>query len=76
MDTTPVNGSHKPHRDFVLWCEGCNKPTTHTFAEKVPVGIRMLDVMYECVRCSSRRQYGREEGSFNELLDLKTKVKP
>jgi hypothetical protein len=78
VDLNPVNGFRlSGHRDFVLWCEGCRHPTKHTFAERVPVGIRTIEIMYECVRCNTRRVYGREEGSIGELYEAKTKaVKP
>ena len=78
MDLAPVNGFKRPvHRDYTLWCDDCKYPTKHTFAEHVPVGIRTIEIMYECTRCSHRRVFGREEGSVSDLYDLKTKpVKP
>lgn len=46
--------------DAMLMCECCKRPTTHCFAQTVPVAIRVIEVVYECIRCGTHRVWGRE----------------
>ncbi len=45
-------------------CEGCKLPTKHSFVNTEPVGIRLVDVIYECTRCGDHRAFGREHTGY------------
>ena len=50
-------------------CEGCKTFVLHTYFESVPVGIHMIDIVYECARCGTHRVYGREETRKGHISD-------
>ena len=52
--------SDKRRRDTKLMCDGCKFFTTHCYAGTQPIGIKIIDVLYECTRCGANRVYGRE----------------
>lgn len=60
---TRIENRPSNRRDVVLMCGGCRKPTPHHFSEEIPIGIRIVDLSYECLRCGEHRIFGREDTS-------------
>ena len=50
-------------------CEGCKLFTLHVFDHITPIGIRTVDVVYECSRCGEHRVFGREDTSSGKRED-------
>lgn len=57
--SSPKKSTSRP--DFKLMCGDCKQFTRHTFETTVQIGIRVIDVVYECERCGANRVFGREE---------------